>query len=148
MARPQANLYPRSGPLFKCSWILSLTAFVLGGIVYANASPILLLGSYGTSAPNPGVGNSATIYDPVDSTMNNGSIFTFDISPGTAWHAATGNSSYVSFNAASGPTSNTTVPNGDYIYKTIFTISPEDVASLGTLTVLADDTVSVLLNNH
>lgn len=134
--------------MFKCSRILSLTAFVLGGIVYANASPILLLGSYGTSAPNPGVGNSATIYDPVDSTVNNGSIFTYDISPGTVWHAATGNSSYVSFNAASGPTSNTTVPNGDYIYQTTFTISPKDVADLGSLTVLADDTVSVMLNNH
>jgi hypothetical protein len=134
--------------LFKRSRILSLTAFVFGGIVYANASPILLLGSYGTSALNPGVGNSATIYDPTDSTVKDGSTSTFDISPGTVWHAATGNSSYVSFNAASGPTSSTTVPNGDYIYKTNFLISSSDVASLGTLTVLADDTVSVLLNDH
>jgi PEP-CTERM motif len=38
--------------LFKCSWILSLTAFVFGGIACANASPILLLGSYDTSILN------------------------------------------------------------------------------------------------
>ncbi len=134
--------------MLKRSWILSLTAFVFGGIAYASASPILLLGSYGTSALNPGVGNSATIYDPADSTMNDGSISTFEISPGTVWHAATGNSSYVSFNATSGPTSSTNVPNGDYIYKTNFLISSSDVDSLGTLTVLADDTVSVILNDH
>ncbi len=134
-------------PLKNRSWILSISAIVFGGIVSAHASPILLLGSYGTSSLNPGVANSATTYDPTDSTINNGSNSTFDISPGIVWHAATGNSSYVSFNPSTGPTSNTAVPNGDYVYKTSFNISPEDVAGLGTLTVLADDTVSVFLNN-
>jgi hypothetical protein len=134
-------------PLKNRSWLLSISAIVFGGIVSAHASPILFLGSYGTSALNPGVANSATTYDPTDSTMNNGSTSTFDISPGTLWHAAIGNSSYVSFNASTGPTSSTVVPNGDYIYKTTFTISPKDLASIGTLTVLADDTVSIFLNS-
>jgi hypothetical protein len=78
--------------LFKCSWILSLTAFVFGAIACANASSILLLDSYGTS------------------TLS--------------------------------------APDGDYIYKTNFSISSSDVNSLGNISVLADDTVSVLLNDH
>jgi hypothetical protein len=134
--------------LLKRSWILSLTAFVFGGVACANASRILLLGSYGTSALNRGVGNSGTIYDPADSTVKDGLTSTFEISPGTVWHATTGKSSYVSFSAASGSTLSTTAPKGDYIYKTNFLISSSDVNSLGTLTVLADDTISVLLNDH
>lgn len=133
--------------LKKRAWFVSISALVIGGALSANASPILLLGSYGTSAPNPGVANSATTYDAADSTVNNGSTSTFNISPGNVWHAPTGNSSYVSFNAGSGPTSNVVVPNGSYIYKTTFNISPTDIGDLGTLTVLADDTVSVFLNN-
>jgi hypothetical protein len=80
--------------------------------------------------------------------VNNGSTATFDISPGTVWHAPTGTSSWVSFNASTGPTSNFVVPNGDYIYNTTFTLAPGQVAgATGTLTVLADDTLSVFLNN-
>jgi hypothetical protein len=130
----------------KRSCLLTLSAFVFGGILSAKADTILL-GSYGTSALNPGVANSATTYDPLTSTVNNGSTSTFDISAGSTWHAPTGNSSYVSFNAATGPTSGLVVPNGDYHYNTTFTISPTDVSDIGTLTVLADDTVAVFLNN-
>jgi hypothetical protein len=132
----------------KSSRLLSISALVFGGALSACASPILVLGSYGTSALNPGVGNSATTYDSTDSTVNNGSTSTFNISPGNVWHAATGNSSYVSFDPNSGPTLNVVVPNGNYVYKTTFNISPSDVTDLGTLTVLADDTVSVFLNNQ
>jgi PEP-CTERM motif len=136
----------RSVPLKKRSRLFTVSALVFGGFLSASASPILL-GSYGTSALNPGVANSATTYDPLDSTVNNGSNSTFDIDPGTTWHAPTGNSSYVSFNAATGPTSSLVVPNGTYVYNTTFTITPADVADIGTMTVLADDTVSVFLNN-
>jgi hypothetical protein len=118
----------------------------MGGIVYAHASPILL-GSYGSSAVNPGFANSATTYDSADSEVNDGSLTTFDISPGSTWHAPTGNSSWVSFNASTGPTTNVVVPNGNYDYNTTFTVPLADVGSTGTLTVLADDTVSVFLNN-
>jgi hypothetical protein len=132
--------------LKKYSHLLTVSALVFGGIVSAHASPILL-GSYGSSALNPGVANSATTYDPLDSTVNDGSTSTFDISPGSTWHAPTGNSSWVSFNAATGPTSSLVVPNGTYVYNSTFTLSPSDVGDIGTLTVLADDTVSVFLNN-
>ncbi|HXC97490.1 MAG TPA: hypothetical protein VNU92_17455 [Edaphobacter sp.] len=131
----------------KRTHLFSIFALVFGGIVSANASPILLLGSYGSAAVNPGFDNTATVYDPGDSKVNDGSISTFDISAGTVWHTPMGNSSYVSFNPASGPTSNLAVPNGDYVYTTNFNISPSDADGVGTLTVLADDTVAVFLNN-
>jgi len=121
-------------------------AAVFGGYVSAQGSPILL-GSYGTTSTNPGVVNSSVIYDPVDSTVNSGSTSTFNISSGTVWHAALPNSSYVSFNASTGPTSNLVVPNGDYIYTTNFTLAAADAADVATLSLLADDTVSVYLNN-
>ena len=79
--------------------------------------------------------------------VNTGSDATFDISAGSVWHAPISNSSFVSFSPQTGPTGTLVAPNGDYIYTTTFTISPTDVAGLGTMTVLADDTVSVFLNN-
>ncbi len=121
-------------------------AAIFGGYVSAQGSPILL-GSYGTTSTNPGVVNSSVIYDPVDSTVNSGSTCTFNISSGTVWHAALPNSSYVSFNASTGPTSTLVVPNGDYIYTTNFTLAAADAADVATLSLLADDTVSVYLNN-
>jgi hypothetical protein len=133
--------------LKKYSHLLTVSALVFGGIVSAHASPILL-GSYGSPpAVNPGFANSATIYDPLSSTVNTGSDATFNISAGSTWHAPISNSSYVSFSPLTGPTSTLVAPNGDYIYTTTFSISSSDVADLGTLTVLADDTVSVFLNN-
>ena len=131
----------------KRTRLLSIFALVFGSIVSAKASPILILGSYATTAANPGFDNTATIYDPVDSTVNNGSTSTFDISAGSVWHAPTSNSSFISFNSSTGPTSNFVVPNGDYVYTSTFNISPADVNDVGTLTVLADDTVAVFLNN-
>jgi hypothetical protein len=134
--------------LIKHKRLLVTCAAALAGcsFVPAHASPILL-GSYGTSSTNPGFINSAVTYDSLDSTVNDGSSSTFDISPGTVWHAALGNSSYVSFNASTGPTSNLVVPNGDYIYTTTFTLSAADAADVATLSLLADDTASVYLNN-
>ena len=130
----------------KYSSITFACALIFGGLVSAQADTILLLGSYGTSSPNPGVGNSATAYDPLNSTVNSGSTSTFNISPGTVWHSAIGNSSWVSFNAATGPTSSLVVPNGDYLYSTTFNLGSTAAADIGTLSVLADDTVSIFLN--
>jgi len=132
--------------LTKYKRFLIACATVFGGYVSAQGSPILL-GSYGTTSPNPGVDNTAVTYDPLSSTVNSGSTSTFNISPGTVWHAALPNSSYVSFNASTGPTSTLVVPNGDYIYNTTFTLAAADAADVATLSLLADDTVSVYLNN-
>ncbi len=45
-----------------------------------------------------------------------------------------------------GPTSTLVAPNGDYIYSTTFTLAAADAADVATLSLLADDTVSVYLN--
>jgi hypothetical protein len=132
--------------LIKPISIIIASALALGGLVSARADTILLA-SYGTSSPIPGVANTATTYDPLASTVNSGSTNTFDISAGTIWHAPTANSSYVSFNPGTGPTSNVVAPNGDYIYNSTFSLTAAQAAGVGTLTVLADDTVSVFLNN-
>jgi PEP-CTERM motif len=136
----------RRNILIKYKRFLIACAAVFGGYVSAQGSPILL-GSYGTTASNPGVANTAVTYNPLISTVNSGSTATFDVSPGTVWHAALPNSSYVSFNASTSPTSTVVVPNGDYIYNTTFTLSAADTADVATLSLLADDTASVYLNN-
>ena len=123
-------------------------AILLGGFVSAHADTYLLLGSYGTSSPDPGLGNSATTYNPLASTVNSGSTSTFNISPGTVWHPAIGGSNWVSFDPGTGPTSGVVVPNGDYIYNTTFNVAPSEVADIGSLSVLADDTVSIFLNGN
>jgi len=131
--------------LKKYSCFLAVFALVFGSYVSANADTILLA-SYGTSVLNPGVANTATTYNPSLSEVNNGSTATFNISPGSTWHAPTGISNWVSFNASTGPTSGVVVPNGDYFYNTTFNLSAADAGDLVTLTVMADDTVSVFLN--
>jgi len=133
--------------LRKYRGYLAITTLFFSGLVSANASTILLA-SYGTTAANPGVGNTATTYSPFTSTVNNGSDATYNISPGTTWHAPVAGSSYVSFSPGTGPTGNFATPNGDYMYKTTFNVSAADAGAtkVGTLTVLADDTVSVFLN--
>jgi hypothetical protein len=129
---------------FKEMVIASALAF--GGLLSAHADSILL-GSYATTATNPGVANTATTYDPLTSTVDTGSNATFDISAGSVWHAPIGSSSWVSFNAGTGPTSTVVAPNGTYVYNTTFDLGTSAANDVGTLSVLADDTVSVFLNN-
>jgi hypothetical protein len=134
--------------MIKRSRFTLACAILLGGFVSAHADTIMLLSSYGTSAPNPGVGNTATTYDPLNSAVNSGSTSTFNISPGSVWHSAIGNSSWVSYNAATGPTGNVMAPNGDYIYTTTFNLTAANLNDTGTLSVLGDDTLSVFLNGN
>ena len=132
----------------KYSGFTLACAILCAGFASAHADVFLVLGSYGSSTPNPGLGNSATIYNPLASTVNSGSTSTFNIGPGTVWHPALGGSNWVSFDPGTGPTSNVVVPNGDYIYSTTFNIVGEGVDGIGGLSVLADDTVSVFLNGN
>lgn len=125
---------------------LAITSAILfGGLISAHADTILL-GSYGSTASNPGVANTATTYDFANSQINDGSSSTYNISPGSTWHAPTGSSSWVSFNASTGPTSSYVAPNGTYVYNTTFNLASADY--VGTLTVLADDTVAIYLNGN
>ncbi len=123
------------------------SAILFGGLISISArADTILLASYGSTATNPGVSNTATTYDFADSQVNNGSSSTFNISPGSTWHAPIGSSSWVSFNASSGPTSSYVAPNGTYVYNTTVNLASADYS--GTMTVLADDTVAVYLNGN
>jgi hypothetical protein len=132
----------------KYSSLTLACALIFGSLISAHADVFLVLGSYGTSTVYSGLGNSATTYNPIASTVNSGSTSTYNISPGTVWHPAIGGSNWVSFDPGTGPTSGVVVPNGDYIYSTTFNVFGEEVAGTGGLGVLADDTVSVFLNGN
>jgi hypothetical protein len=119
---------------------------MFGTLCSAGASTITL-GSYATSAANPGFDNSATAYTFAASTVNTGSAATYNVDPGATWHSALGQSSYVSFASGTGPTGAVVPPNGDYVYTSTFNATGTNSTTLGSLTVLADDTVSIYLNN-
>lgn len=102
----------------------------------------LSLGSYGTGTTAPGsVVNSSVTYGASGAT--------YDISPNGVWAGPLSNSSWVSFNPGTSPTSsgNPTyvAPNGTYTYSTTFTATD---ATSGSITVLADDTTDILLNGN
>ena len=106
------------------------------------------LGSFSNTVLNPGFDNSATSYQPSGSTVGNVSNATFNLSAGTDWHSPIGLSSWISFDGRTGPDGDYAPPNGDYFYTTTFTTrSNQSMGSaVGTLTILADDTVAVYLN--
>src|SRR3979490_1061642 len=121
-------------------------AILCAGFDSAHADAFLVIGSCGSSTPNPGLGNSATTYNPLASAVNSGSTSTFNISPGTVWHPPIGGSNWGSFAPGTGPPPGVVVPNGDSIYNTTFNVASSEVADIGSLSVLADDTVSIFLN--
>ena len=118
--------------------LTALSAFALASVSLASADT-LNLASYGTTASAPaGVSNTAVTYGASGSTYN--------IGTGNVWAAPTGNSSWVSFNANSAPGGSYVAPNASYTYFSTFSdLTPG--TSAGAITVLADDTVSVYLNN-
>ena len=129
---------------------LSLSVFVLSlcCVITVHASTISL-GSFSSTSLNPGFDNNATLYVPGSSTVNNGSTATYDVSAGTIWHSAMGSSSYVSFDPGTGSNLTYVAPNGDYVYSTTFDTGSKtstDGPWTGSMTILADDTVSVFLN--
>jgi hypothetical protein len=129
-------------------WSLSVFVLSLGCVIPMRASTISL-GSYSSTALNPGFDNSATLYVPGSSTVNNGSTATYDVSAGMVWHSAMGSSSYVSFDPGTGSNLSYVAPNGDYVYSTTFDTGSKELITEpweGTLTVLADDTLAVYLN--
>jgi hypothetical protein len=126
--------------------LIASFTLILALPISAHADTILL-GSYGSGAANPGVINTAVLYSPTISTVNTGSTITYDIGPGDIWRTALPNSSYISFDAGTGPGGSYVAPNGDYFYTVAFTLTSQMASSgVGTISVLADDTVAVTLN--
>jgi hypothetical protein len=116
----------------------------------ASATP-MQFGSYSTADPPNAFGNqnTALVFNPglsttgvnVPTTTN-----TVDISPGSVWHPALPNSSWVSW----GPTGPTTppnfAPNGNFVFQSSFTLPAQ--ATSFTFSILADDTVQMYLDGN
>ena len=116
---------------------VSALALASAGVASANT---INLASYGTTASAPaGAGNTAVTYGASGATYN--------IGTGGVWAAPVGNSSWVSFNQNSAPGGSFVAANGSYTYFTTFSDLTPGMSS-GVLTVLADDTASVYLNDH
>ncbi|HEV2645353.1 MAG TPA: PEP-CTERM sorting domain-containing protein [Acidobacteriaceae bacterium] len=146
---------------------------VLGVVLTASASAFastIALGSYGsTSVYNPGaisVANSEVVYagyenyatvaaipatpGPLVGAAGSGftaaNVFATDLdpqAPGT-WTAAGANSSYVGINGTAGPVNTSNPAYGYYEFTSSFITTQ---GASGTLNLLADDTVEVLLTN-
>ena len=97
------------------------------------------LGSYQTDGSNLGNRNSAVLYAGSLST-------TYALNPGSAWAPAGQGSVWVSNNPGSGPEGNYIAPSGTYTYTTTFNTTGNSY--IGSISVLADDTTSVIFNGH
>lgn len=132
------------------SKLSALGAVLVLSTAFASADTVTL-GSYGDAVVGT-PSNTAVLYTGYNSsvaagvTTNNAPAGTFNISSdgGSVWTAAGPNSSWVSYNAQSGPTGNFIAPNGTYTYTTTFTTTGGHYE--GYLSVLADDTTDVYLN--
>ena len=116
--------------------VLVITAALVICTRFASAEAIQL-DSYGSaSAAAAGASNTALSY--------NGGAATYDIGTGGVWAAPVGNSSWVSFNSGTAPGGSLQPVDGTYA----FTSSFDDTfaSSIGSITVMADDTASVYLN--
>jgi len=131
----------------KCS---ALGAVLVLSSAFVSAETITL-GSYGNATVGT-PSNTAVKYTGYNASMasgvttNNAPAGTFNISSGdpSVWAPAGANSSWVSFDAQTGPTGTHVVSNGTYTYTTTFTTHGPNYA--GTLSVLADDTTDIYLN--
>ena len=140
-----------------CFKLSALASFAVLTATFASADT-LLLGSYGSTAANPGFSNSATLYaskqpgppagsiQPIAGSMNS-----YDLTNDGTWTAAQSingiQSSYVSLDPGTGPSPTVIEPNGQYGYHTYFNANV-GAYTTGSLSILADDTADVFLNGH
>ena len=115
---------------------LVAAALLCSASVVAHADT-LLLGSYGTGAASSGAANTSVTYGATGTTYN--------VPTGGVWHDPLGTSSWVSFGPNNYPGGGVQATDGSYTYLTTF--SGTDFSS-GSLSVLADDTVSIFLNGN
>jgi PEP-CTERM motif len=134
-----------------------LGAVLAASTTLASASPIQL-GSYASTAGSSlGNANSALTLTGVDLTGSSltaftsfsspGSSSTYTLSPGSVWDAALSNSTWVGAAPTAGPGSGAAFVNPPYGYYEFTTTFDATAGTYnGSLNVLADDTVEVLLN--
>lgn len=135
-----------------------LGAVLAASTTLANASSIQL-GSYASGANNMGNANSALSFTGVDLTGSSLTAFTSFSAPGAStsytllpngvWAAPVANSTWVGAASTAGPGSGSSYVNPLYGYYEFTTTFDATAGTYnGTLNVLADDTVEVLLNGN
>ncbi|MDQ2841972.1 MAG: PEP-CTERM sorting domain-containing protein [Acidobacteriota bacterium] len=135
-----------------------LGAVLAASATLASATPIQL-GSYATGASSMGNANSALSLTGVDHTgttptsvgtfTSPASSTTYALNPNGVWASALSNSTWVGDASTSGPGSGLGYVNPAYgYYEFASTFSATAGTYSGTLNVLADDTVEVLLNGN
>ena len=133
-----------------------LGAVFAASATIASATPIQL-GSYATGGSNLGNSNSSLSYAGVDLTpgmpsglgtlSSPGSHATYALNPNGVWDTALSNSTWVGEAPTAGPGSGSGYVNPAYgYYEFTSTFSAAAGTYSGSLNVLADDTVEVLLN--
>ena len=137
----------------------AMATILVASATYASAATITI-GSSGSSGPftngalqflgynpTPGTGFPILTFN----TIINGAPFAATTSTtnigtgGGVWGGPISGSSWVSF-ANTAPGSGNVAANGSYVYMTTFDTTGCGVGCAGTMTILADDTVSVFLN--
>jgi PEP-CTERM motif len=123
-----------------CSKLSTLAAALVLTTAFASADT-LQISSYATG-DNVGANNTSTAFVGFPTK-------TVAVNPGnptTGWHAALGNSEWVSY-GQTGPTAGSIVsPDGLYLYTTTFNLNTNAESYIGSIEVLADDTTAVYLN--
>jgi hypothetical protein len=124
----------------KLLWQLPVSVAALVFTAAFASAETIQLGSYQTGGPNLGNNNTAVSYIGSPST-------TYALSPGSSWAPPGANSVWVSNNPGSGPGGNYVAPSGNYSYTTTFNTITGNTYT-GSISVLADDTTSVIFNGH
>lgn len=133
-----------------------LSAVLAASAPLAYANPIQL-GSYATGASNQGNANTSLSLSGVDLTSGTptglgtlhapGSSATYALNPNGVWASALSDSTWVGEASTAGPGSGSGYANPAYGYYEFQTTFDATAGTYnGTLNVLADDTVEVLLN--
>ena len=120
-------------------FVAKFAALAISSVAFVAAASATTIDSNSTSVTYGGY-NVSSLTGPFSGA---GTGATYNISPGTVWTPPVGSSSWVSYNPHSGPGGGFVAPNGYYEYTTSFNAAGANQLSL---TVMADDTVSVFLN--
>jgi PEP-CTERM motif-containing protein len=130
-----------------CSKLCALGAVLVLTTAFASADSVTLL-SNDTTVTGIATPGFAVQYANLPNNNTPNTIVNL-ASNGTVWASAIGASSWVSY-TASGPMSNpfVTVPNGSYFFQASLGNLTSPTLDTGSITVLADDTVTVFLNGH
>jgi len=125
---------------------IAVALVVSSTLVFADT---IQFGSFATGAASLGNSNTAMNYagfNPTLPTVSAGIGNTFTLNPSTVWAGPIPNSTWVGFASTAGPVGTSNPAFGYYTFTTNFTAASTGLYS-GTLSLLADDTAEVILND-